>query len=137
MVCPTCIGIRVDAVFETQLVGPARRPASDAGVLNNRSERNMANKFGTDILIQAQDPKLAASFYVQQLGFEITDAQPDMISLHGKHINLFIERGPRWAGVGSDGRRRRRSQSQTDKNGCEIVRMSRSFRDATSKIRTA
>ena len=54
----------------------------------------MANKFGTDILIQAQDPKLAASFYVQQLGFEITDAQPDMISLHGKHINLFIERGP-------------------------------------------
>jgi len=32
----------------------------------------MANKFGTDILIQAQDPKLAASFYVQQLGFEIT-----------------------------------------------------------------
>ena len=54
----------------------------------------MANKFGTDILIQAQDPKLAASFYVQQLGFEITDEQSDMISLHGKHINLFIERGP-------------------------------------------
>ena len=54
----------------------------------------MANKFGTDILIQAPDPKLAASFYVQQLGFEITGEQPDMISLHGKHINLFIERGP-------------------------------------------
>ena len=54
----------------------------------------MANKFGTDILIQAPDPKLAASFYVQQLGFEITDEQSDMISLHGKHINLFIERGP-------------------------------------------
>ena len=54
----------------------------------------MANKFGTDILIQAPDPKLAASFYVKQLGFEITDEQPDMISLHGEHINLFIERGP-------------------------------------------
>jgi hypothetical protein len=54
----------------------------------------MANKFGTDILIQAPDPRVAASFYVQQLGFEITDEQPDMISLHGEHINLFIERGP-------------------------------------------
>jgi hypothetical protein len=54
----------------------------------------MANKFGTDILIQAPDPKRAASFYVEQLRFEITDEQPDMISLHGEHINLFIERGP-------------------------------------------
>ncbi|MGB7760690.1 MAG: hypothetical protein WBL61_12730 [Bryobacteraceae bacterium] len=54
----------------------------------------MANSFGTDILIQAQDPKVAASFYVEQLGFEITGEQPDMISLHGEHINLFIERGP-------------------------------------------
>ena len=33
----------------------------------------MANTFGTDILIQAPDPKNAASFYVEQLGFEITD----------------------------------------------------------------
>ena len=31
----------------------------------------MANRFGTDILIQAQDPDEAASFYVKQLGFEI------------------------------------------------------------------
>jgi predicted enzyme related to lactoylglutathione lyase len=54
----------------------------------------MANSFGTDILMQAQDPKSAASFYVEQLGFEITDEVPDMISLHGEHINLFIERGP-------------------------------------------
>jgi predicted enzyme related to lactoylglutathione lyase len=54
----------------------------------------MANTFGTDILIQAQDPKNAASFYVEQLGFEITDEAPHMISLHGEHINLFIERGP-------------------------------------------
>jgi hypothetical protein len=54
----------------------------------------MANSFGTDILIQAPDPMAAASFYVEQLGFEITGEDPGMISLHGPHINLFIERGP-------------------------------------------
>jgi catechol 2,3-dioxygenase-like lactoylglutathione lyase family enzyme len=54
----------------------------------------MANTFGPDILIQAEDPKSAASFYVDHLGFEITDEKPHMIGLHGKHINLFIERGP-------------------------------------------
>jgi hypothetical protein len=54
----------------------------------------MANRFGTDILIQAPEPKTAAAFYVNQLGFEITDEAPNMISLHGEHINLFIERGP-------------------------------------------
>jgi predicted enzyme related to lactoylglutathione lyase len=54
----------------------------------------MANTFGADILIQAPDPKEAALFYVEQLGFEITDETPDMISLHGANINFFIERGP-------------------------------------------
>jgi predicted enzyme related to lactoylglutathione lyase len=54
----------------------------------------MANKFGTDILIQAHDPLKAASFYVEQLGFEITGETPNMVNLHGKHINLFIELGP-------------------------------------------
>jgi predicted enzyme related to lactoylglutathione lyase len=62
----------------------------------------MANTFGTDILIQAPDPKKAAAFYVEQLGFEVTGEEPQresqhdsqMISLHGRHINLFIERGP-------------------------------------------
>jgi hypothetical protein len=53
----------------------------------------MANTFGTDILIQAPDPRRAAAFYVDQLGFEITGETPTMLSLHGKHINLFIERG--------------------------------------------
>ena len=43
----------------------------------------MANSFGTDILIQAQDPRNAASFYVEQLGFTITGEKPNMISLHG------------------------------------------------------
>jgi hypothetical protein len=54
----------------------------------------MANTFGRDILIQAPDPKKAASFYVENLGFEVTGEEPEMISLHGRHINLFIERGP-------------------------------------------
>jgi predicted enzyme related to lactoylglutathione lyase len=54
----------------------------------------MANSFAADILIQAPDPKKAASFYVKQLGFEITAEEPVMISLHGERINLFIERGP-------------------------------------------
>jgi catechol 2,3-dioxygenase-like lactoylglutathione lyase family enzyme len=54
----------------------------------------MANKFGKDILIQGQDPEKAAHFYVNHLGFEVTDEKPNMISLHGDHINLFIERGP-------------------------------------------
>jgi predicted enzyme related to lactoylglutathione lyase len=63
-------------------------------MLNWRGAKNMANTFGTDILIQAEDPKNAAFFYIHQLGFEITDETPNMISLHGDHINLFIERGP-------------------------------------------
>jgi predicted enzyme related to lactoylglutathione lyase len=54
----------------------------------------MANSFGTDILIQTPDPKRAAAFYVERLGFEVTGETAAMLSLHGKHINLFIERGP-------------------------------------------
>lgn len=54
----------------------------------------MANTFGTDILIQAADPMEAAKFYVKELGFEVTDEESNMVSLHGKNINFFIERGP-------------------------------------------
>ena len=83
----------------------------------------MANNFGTDILIQAQDPRNAASFYVKQLGFEITDEMPNMISLHGKHINLFIERGP---ALGPVLEVTVDSVEETKlrlvKNGCEIVK---------------
>jgi catechol 2,3-dioxygenase-like lactoylglutathione lyase family enzyme len=83
----------------------------------------MANSFGTDILIQAPDPKSAAAFYVQQLGFEITGEQPNMISLHGPHINLFIEPGPALgpvfeitvANVGE-------AKLRLVENGCEIVK---------------
>jgi hypothetical protein len=54
----------------------------------------MANTFGTDILIQAPNPKNAAAFYVEQLGFTITDHNPNMIEFRGNHINLYIEPGP-------------------------------------------
>ena len=53
----------------------------------------MANRFGPDILIQSPNPRETALFYVEQLGFEITDETEEMVSLHGEHINLFIERG--------------------------------------------
>lgn len=83
----------------------------------------MGNSFGTDILIQAPDPKGAASFYVEHLGFEITGEQPQMISLHGGHINLFIERGPALGPVlevtVNDVEEAKR---RLVKNGCEIVK---------------
>jgi catechol 2,3-dioxygenase-like lactoylglutathione lyase family enzyme len=83
----------------------------------------MANSFGSDILIQAQDPKSAASFYVEHLGFKITDDNPNMIGLHGKHINLFIEPGPALGPVlevkvDSVAMAKRR----LEENGCEIVK---------------
>jgi hypothetical protein len=62
--------------------------------LGQEWERSMSNTFGMDILIQAKDPMKAASFYVKELGFAITGKTPKMVSLHGKNINLFIERGP-------------------------------------------
>jgi hypothetical protein len=83
----------------------------------------MANQFGTDILIQAQDPKCAAIFYVRQLGFEITEETLNTIGLHGEHINLFIERGPALGPVlevtvdsVED------AKSRLVRNGCEIVK---------------
>jgi hypothetical protein len=54
----------------------------------------MGNRFTTDVLIQAEDVKAAARFYVEALGFQVTDQTPDLISLRGEHINLFIDRGP-------------------------------------------
>jgi predicted enzyme related to lactoylglutathione lyase len=84
---------------------------------------DMSNTFGTDILIQAPDPTKAASFYVKQLGFAITDESPNMISLLGGHINLFIERGPALGPVlevtvesVEEAKRR------LVKNGCEIIK---------------
>ena len=54
----------------------------------------MGNKFGADILMQAVEPKAAAAFYASQLGFVIDEDTPNMISLRGRRINLFIEPGP-------------------------------------------
>jgi hypothetical protein len=82
----------------------------------------MANTFGSDILIQSPDPENAAAFYVNQLGFEVTGTAP-MISLHGNHINLFIERGPILGPVlevtvGDV----EEAKARLTKNGCEIVK---------------
>ena len=83
----------------------------------------MANSFSTDILIQTQDPKSAASFYVEQLGFEITGEVPHMISLHGEHINLFIERGPALGPVFEvTVTKVEEAKRRLVKNGCEIVK---------------
>lgn len=83
----------------------------------------MANTFGTDILIQAQDPKKAAAFYVEHLGFEITDHNPKMIGLNGKHINLFIEPGPALGPVLEvkvDSVEK--AKLRLVKNGCQIIK---------------
>jgi len=53
----------------------------------------MAGSFGTDVLNQAQDPKNATLFYVEHLRFGTPDEKPNLISLHGKHIKLLLERG--------------------------------------------
>jgi hypothetical protein len=83
----------------------------------------MANTFGKDILIQAEDPKNAASFYVDHLGFEITEATPQLVSLHGKHIDLFIEPGPSLGPVLEvtvDSVEK--AKHRLVKNGCEIIK---------------
>jgi predicted enzyme related to lactoylglutathione lyase len=82
----------------------------------------MANSFGTDILIQALDPKKAAAFYVEQLGFEITGEEP-MLSLHGENINLFIEQGPALGPVLEvTVVSVEEAKARLVKNGCEIVK---------------
>lgn len=84
---------------------------------------NMANTFGSDILIQSQDPTDAASFYVEQLGFAITDEAPNMISLHGRRINLFIERGPALGPVLEvTVEDVEEAKSRLVRNGCEIIK---------------
>jgi len=83
----------------------------------------MANTFGTDILIQAEDPSDAASFYVEQLGFSVTDETPNMIGLHGAHINLFIERGPSLGPVLEvTVSNVEEAKARLVRNGCEIVK---------------
>jgi hypothetical protein len=83
----------------------------------------MSNTFGTDILIQSEDPIGAASFYVDQLGFQITAQTPDLISLHGPHINLFIERGPKLGPVLEvTVENVQRAKAKLQSGGCEIIK---------------
>jgi predicted enzyme related to lactoylglutathione lyase len=83
----------------------------------------MANSFGKDILIQAPDPAKAAAFYVEQLGFAITDPNSKMMALHGNNINLFIEPGPALGPVlevtvaDVD-----EARTRLVNNGCEVVK---------------
>gem|GEM_PF-4139398 len=72
----------------------------------------MANSFGTDILLQAEDPKAAAAFYTEQLGFEVTSESDELIAIRGPHITLYIERGPAGAGPCSRSHRKKRSRSK-------------------------
>jgi predicted enzyme related to lactoylglutathione lyase len=82
----------------------------------------MANSFGTDILIQAPDPKKAAAFYVSELGFSVTAEKP-MLSLHGENINLFIEQGPPLGPVLEvTVQDVEEAKQRLVKNGCEIVK---------------
>jgi len=83
----------------------------------------VANSFSTDILIQAPDPMEAATFYVEQLGFLITGEGTEMISLHGKRINLFIERGPALGPVLEvTVKNVQETAKRLLENGCEIVK---------------
>lgn len=83
----------------------------------------MANSFGKDILIQAEDPRAAAAFYVEQLGFSVTGESEQMMSLEGAKISLFIERGPALGPVlevtVKDGDE---AKARLVRNGCEIVK---------------
>ena len=97
----------------------------------------MANTFGTDILIQAKNPKRAAKFYVEQLGFSVTGETPQMVSLHGPHINLFIERGPRLGPVLEvTVKDLKEAKRRLVKEGCKIVKTSPNSLAATSKTRS-
>ncbi|HMD30841.1 MAG TPA: VOC family protein [Candidatus Acidoferrales bacterium] len=83
----------------------------------------MANTFGKDILIQARDPMKAANFYVKELGFEITEKTPYIISLEGKNINLYIERGPALGPVFEvTVKSLKKAKANLKKKGCKIVK---------------
>jgi predicted enzyme related to lactoylglutathione lyase len=83
----------------------------------------MSNSFGRDVLIQAENPMKAASFYVKELGFEITDTAPNMVSLRGKNINLFIERGPALGPVLEiTVKNVQKAKESLAKSGCEIIK---------------
>jgi catechol 2,3-dioxygenase-like lactoylglutathione lyase family enzyme len=83
----------------------------------------MGNNFGSDILIQSEDLEKTAAFYVNELGFEITGETPNMISLHGDRINMFIELGPAMGPVLEvTVRDVEEAKARLTKQGCEIIK---------------
>jgi hypothetical protein len=107
-------------------------------VLRSAREENLANSFGADILIQAPDPQKAALFYVNHLGFEITDKNPKMIGLHGQHINLFIKPARRWGRFWKSRLTTLLARgSDSLSRAVKLSRMSRIFLGAISKTHTA
>jgi hypothetical protein len=83
----------------------------------------MANTFGTDVLIQSPDPKAAASFHVNNVGFEISGETPELVSLLGSNINLFIEPVRRWVRFWrSQSKMSTRQRSGLVQAGCTIVK---------------
>jgi catechol 2,3-dioxygenase-like lactoylglutathione lyase family enzyme len=98
----------------------------------------VANTFGTDILIQAEDPMKAADFYVKELGFEITDKNPKMIGLHGENINLFIEPGPALGPVFEVTVKNvnvKEAKARLQKKGCQVIKDEPNFKRLYGHIR--
>lgn len=99
------------------------RSISDRVQVNFRSRKIDGHTCGTDVLIQAEAPKGSVAWHGEQLGFEITDEAPEMISLHGPKINLFIERrpalGPVFEVFVGDVKA---AKARLVKSGCQIVK---------------
>ncbi len=65
----------------------------------------------------------AAEFYVQSLGFEITDKNPNMVGLHGRNINLFIAPGPALGPVLEvTVKSVKEAKASLTKKGCQIIK---------------
>jgi hypothetical protein len=90
--------------------------------------------------IQAENPRRATSFYIEQLGFTTTGISANLVSLQGKHINLFIERGPAWGPVLEvTFKHVQRTKDARKSKGCEIVKNEPGFpryyvKDANGQI---
>ena len=73
--------------------------------------------------ILATTPAHRAGLLVRELGFEITDETPRLVSLHGDNINLFIERGPMLGPVLEISVRDvDRAKANLVSKGCEVVK---------------
>ena len=65
----------------------------------------------------------AARFYVKELGFEITAKTSKLVSLHGKNINLFMERGPALGPVFEvTVKSVQEAKANLKKTGCQIIK---------------